>query len=172
MKQLSVFSTLLGQAQVAMKIKTELNTGNNILHYMWRYDYVSESNPFVQVLFLNIYSNQCKADSLRESSGAGPLNTGCLLYIGFGRGHHMRSQKFSFTLNKGNKFGTLATDLLKAEFLFLFFFINLFQVFLFLAIFDRRHWLMQHWLLSLWRTYKNRRIQKATECSFFHLYSL
>ena len=31
MKQLSVFSTLLGQAQVAMKIKTELNTGNNIL---------------------------------------------------------------------------------------------------------------------------------------------
>ena len=34
----------------------------------------------------------------------------------------MRSQKFSFTLNKGYKFGTLATDLLKAEFLFLFFF--------------------------------------------------
>ena len=30
MKQLSVFSTLLGQAQVAMKIK-KLNTGNNIL---------------------------------------------------------------------------------------------------------------------------------------------
>ena len=51
----------------------------------------------------------------------------------------MRSQKFSFTLNKGYKFGTLATDLLKAEFLFLFFFINLLQVFLFLAIFDRRH---------------------------------
>ena len=25
----------------------------------------------------------------------------------------MRSQKFSFTLNKGNKFGNLATDLLK-----------------------------------------------------------
>ena len=39
-------STLLGQAQVAMKIKTELNTGNNILHYMWRNDYVSEANPF------------------------------------------------------------------------------------------------------------------------------
>ena len=39
MKQLSVFSTLLlGQAQVAMKIKTELNTGNNILYYMWRND--------------------------------------------------------------------------------------------------------------------------------------
>ena len=46
MKQLSVFSTLLGQAQVAMKIKTELNTGNNILHYMWRNDYISEANPF------------------------------------------------------------------------------------------------------------------------------
>ena len=46
MKQLSVFSTLLGQAQVAVKIKTELNTGNNILHYMWRNDYISESNPF------------------------------------------------------------------------------------------------------------------------------
>ena len=34
MKQLSVFSTLLGQAQVAMKIKKGLKTGNIILHYM------------------------------------------------------------------------------------------------------------------------------------------
>ena len=67
------------------------------------------------------YSNLCEADSLGESSGAGPLNTECLLYVGFGRDCYMRSQKFSFTLNKGNKFGTLATDLLKAEFLFLFF---------------------------------------------------
>ena len=69
-----------------------------------------------------MYSNLCEADALGESSGAGPLNTGCLPYIGFGRDRHMRSQKFSFTLNKGNKFGTLATDLLKAEFLFLFFY--------------------------------------------------
>ena len=38
----------------------------------------------------------------------------------------MRSQKFSFTLNKGNKFGTLATDLLKAKFLFLFLFLSTF----------------------------------------------
>ena len=59
----------------------------------------------------------------RESSGAGPFNTGCLLYVGFGRDRHMRSQKFSFTPNEGNKFGTLATDLLKAEFLFLFLFL-------------------------------------------------
>ena len=60
-----------------------------------------------------MYSNLCEADALGESSGAGPLNTGCLPYIGFGRDRHMRSQKFPFTLNKGNKFGNLATDLLK-----------------------------------------------------------
>ena len=99
----------------------KLNTGNNILQL-----YVKEWLRFrVQSIFLsyilNIYSNLCEADSLGENSGVGLLNTGCLLYIGFGRDHHMRSQKFSFTLSKRNKFGTLAIDLLKAEFLFLFF---------------------------------------------------